>query len=86
VFSSPPGPTKDYPRVGWSTLVAAELIAATQGIGHFVMSASQFPATDYVFVVRDAGPRMMARAVEGAELSAAAQGVMITGAPTETRS
>ena len=36
--------------VGWSTLVAAELIAATQGIGHFVMSASQFLATDYVFV------------------------------------
>jgi taurine transport system permease protein len=36
--------------VGWSTLVAAELIAATRGIGHFVMSASQFLATDYVFV------------------------------------
>jgi taurine transport system permease protein len=36
--------------VGWSTLVAAELIAATQGIGHFVMSASQFLATDFVFV------------------------------------
>jgi len=36
--------------VGWSTLVAAELIAATQGIGHFVMSASHFLATDFVFV------------------------------------
>jgi taurine transport system permease protein len=36
--------------VGWSTLVAAELIAATCGIGHFVMSASQFLATDFVFV------------------------------------
>ncbi len=36
--------------VGWSTLVAAELIAATHGIGHFVMSASQFLATDFVFV------------------------------------
>jgi taurine transport system permease protein len=36
--------------VGWSTLVAAELIAATRGIGHFVMSASQFLATDLVFV------------------------------------
>ncbi len=36
--------------VGWSTLVAAELIAATRGIGHFIMSASQFLATDFVFV------------------------------------
>lgn len=36
--------------VGWSTLVAAELIAATRGVGHFIMSASQFLATDYVFV------------------------------------
>jgi taurine transport system permease protein len=36
--------------VGWSILVAAELIAATRGIGHFVMSASQFLATDFVFV------------------------------------
>lgn len=36
--------------VGWSTLVAAELIAATRGIGHFVMSASQFLVTDFVFV------------------------------------
>jgi taurine transport system permease protein len=36
--------------VGWGTLVAAELIAATRGIGHFIMSASQFLATDFVFV------------------------------------
>jgi taurine transport system permease protein len=36
--------------VGWSTLVAAELIAATRGIGYFIMSASQFLATDVVFV------------------------------------
>jgi taurine transport system permease protein len=37
-------------RVGWSTLVAAELIAAPPGLGHFVMSASQFLATDHAFV------------------------------------
>lgn len=36
--------------VGWSTLVAAELIAATRGIGFMVMSASHFLATDAVFV------------------------------------
>ncbi len=36
--------------VGWGTLVAAELIAATRGISHFIMSASQFLATDFVFV------------------------------------
>ncbi len=36
--------------VGWSTLVAAELIAATRGIGYMVMSASHFLATDAVFV------------------------------------
>jgi taurine transport system permease protein len=36
--------------VGWGTLVAAEPIAATRGIGHFIMSASQFLATDFVFV------------------------------------
>ena len=36
--------------VGWSTLVAAELIAATKGIGFMVMSASHFLATDAVFV------------------------------------
>ena len=36
--------------VGWSTLVAAELIAANRGIGFMVMSASHFLATDVVFV------------------------------------
>ncbi|WP_152047677.1 ABC transporter permease subunit [Aureimonas psammosilenae] len=36
--------------VGWSTLVAAELIAANRGIGYMVMSASHFLATDVVFV------------------------------------
>ncbi|MGO7718960.1 ABC transporter permease subunit, partial [Rhizobium johnstonii] len=37
--------------VGWGTLVAAELIASTRGIGFMIMSASQFLATDVVFVV-----------------------------------
>ncbi|WP_182086848.1 ABC transporter permease subunit [Aureimonas sp. ME7] len=36
--------------VGWSTLVAAELIASTRGIGFMIMSAAQFLATDVVFV------------------------------------
>jgi taurine transport system permease protein len=36
--------------VGWGTLVAAELIASTRGIGYMIMSASQFLATDVVFV------------------------------------
>lgn len=36
--------------VGWGTLVAAELIASTRGIGFMIMSASQFLATDVVFV------------------------------------
>ncbi|MEN9895627.1 MAG: hypothetical protein RIR97_1479, partial [Pseudomonadota bacterium] len=36
--------------VGWGTLVAAELIAATKGIGFMTMSASHFLATDVVFV------------------------------------
>ena len=36
--------------IGWGTLVAAELIAATRGIGYLIMSASQFLATDVVFV------------------------------------
>ena len=36
--------------VGWSTLVAAELIAANRGIGYMIMSASHFLATDAVFV------------------------------------
>lgn len=33
---------------GWSTLVAAELVAATQGIGFMIQSASQFLMTDIV--------------------------------------
>ncbi len=33
---------------GWSTLVAAELIAATSGLGFMIQSASQFLATDLV--------------------------------------
>ncbi|WP_407310761.1 taurine ABC transporter permease TauC [Pseudomonas sp. nanlin1] len=36
--------------VGWSTLVAAELIAANQGLGFMVQSAAQFLATDVVVV------------------------------------
>ena len=36
--------------VGWSTLVAAELIASTRGIGFMILSAAQFLATDVVFV------------------------------------
>jgi taurine transport system permease protein len=36
--------------VGWGTLVAAELIASTRGIGYMIMSASNFLATDVVFV------------------------------------
>jgi taurine transport system permease protein len=35
---------------GWSTLVAAELIAAHSGLGSMIMSASNFLATDVVFV------------------------------------
>jgi len=33
---------------GWSTLVAAELIAATRGLGFMIQSASQFLNTDLV--------------------------------------
>jgi taurine transport system permease protein len=33
---------------GWSTLVAAELIAATRGLGFMIQSASQFLVTDLV--------------------------------------
>jgi taurine transport system permease protein len=36
--------------VGWGTLVAAELIAASKGIGYMTMSAANFLATDAVFV------------------------------------
>ena len=34
--------------VGWSTLVAAELIAATRGLGFMIQSAGEFLATDVV--------------------------------------
>ncbi|WP_431224689.1 taurine ABC transporter permease TauC [Serratia sp. L9] len=34
--------------VGWSTLVASELIAATRGLGFMVQSAGEFLATDVV--------------------------------------
>ncbi len=34
--------------VGWSTLVAAELVAATRGLGFMVQSAAQFLLTDVV--------------------------------------
>ena len=34
--------------VGWSTLVAAELIAATRGLGFMVQSAGEYLATDVV--------------------------------------
>ncbi len=36
--------------IGWGTLMAAELIASTRGIGFMIMSAAQFLATDVVFV------------------------------------
>ena len=36
--------------VGWSTLVAAKLIAATRGLGFMVQSAGDFLATDVVLV------------------------------------
>lgn len=36
--------------VGWSTLVAAELIAATEGLGFMVQSASQFLVTEVVIL------------------------------------
>lgn len=36
--------------VGWSTLVAAELVAATRGLGFLVQSAAQFLNTDVVLL------------------------------------
>ncbi len=36
--------------VGWSTLVAAELVAARQGLGFMIQSASNFLVTDVVIV------------------------------------
>lgn len=35
---------------GWSTLVAAELVAASRGLGFMIQSAAQFLVTDYVIV------------------------------------
>ncbi|HNB25421.1 MAG TPA: ABC transporter permease subunit [Alphaproteobacteria bacterium] len=35
---------------GWGTLVAAELVAATKGLGFMTLSAAQFLVTDVVFV------------------------------------
>ncbi|WP_019211688.1 taurine ABC transporter permease TauC [Yersinia massiliensis] len=50
--------------VGWSTLVAAELIAATRGLGFMVQSASEFLATDVVI----AGIIVIAFVAAGLEL------------------
>ncbi len=36
--------------VGWSTLVAAELVAATRGLGFMIQSAAQFLGTDTVIM------------------------------------
>ncbi|MNC71088.1 putative aliphatic sulfonates transport permease protein SsuC [compost metagenome] len=36
--------------VGWSTLVAAELVGASEGLGFMVQSSSQLLATDVVIV------------------------------------
>lgn len=36
--------------VGWSTLVASELIAATRGLGFMIQSAAQFLVTDVVLM------------------------------------
>jgi taurine transport system permease protein len=35
---------------GWTTLVAAEMIAATEGLGYMVLSASQFLQTSTVIM------------------------------------
>ena len=35
---------------GWTTLVAAEMVAAEKGLGHMVLSASDFLATDVVML------------------------------------
>ena len=35
---------------GWSTLVAAELVAATRGLGFMIQSAAQFLVTDIVIM------------------------------------
>ena len=35
---------------GWTTLVAAEMVAATKGLGYMVLSASQFLQTSTVIM------------------------------------
>ena len=35
---------------GWTTLVAAEMVAATKGLGYMVLSASQFLQTSVVIM------------------------------------
>ncbi len=35
---------------GWTTLVAAEMVAATQGIGYMVLTASKFLQTGVVIM------------------------------------
>lgn len=35
---------------GWTTLVAAEMVAATQGLGYMVLNAAEFLVTDVVFM------------------------------------
>lgn len=54
--------------VGWSTLVAAELIAATRGLGFMVQSAGEFLATDVVL----AGIAVIAAIAFGLELGLSA--------------
>ena len=36
--------------VGWTTLVAGEMVAATRGLGYMVLSASEFLASDVVIM------------------------------------
>ncbi|KMQ85042.1 taurine abc transporter permease [Lasius niger] len=50
--------------VGWSCLVAAELVATSQGLGFMVQSAAQFLATDIVI----AGILLIAALALGCEL------------------
>ena len=35
---------------GWTTLVAAEMVAATAGLGYMVLSAAEFLNTDVVII------------------------------------
>ena len=65
---------------GWSTLVAAELIAATRGVGFMIQSAAAFLVTDVVllgilvialiaFAIRDPDRGAHIRAVDWEVLS-----------------